>query len=128
MAELRHHTSAAAEASAGFSHAVADGRYVFLSGQIASDSKAPDALQGTIEDETRTSLSTLGSILRELGLGMEDVIKVNIYMKDLGEFDRMNAVYEAFFTEGRRPARTTIGAGDLLFGARIEIDCIAKMR
>ena len=128
MAELRHHTSAAAEAFAGFSHAVADGQYVFLSGQIAGDSKAPDARQGTIEDETRTSLSSLRSILRELGLSMEDVVKVHIYMKDLGEFDRMNAVYETFFAEGRRPARTTIGAGDLLFGARIEIDCIAKMR
>jgi reactive intermediate/imine deaminase len=128
MAELRHHTSAATEAFPGFSHAVADGRYVFLSGQIAGDSKAPDARRGTIEDETRTSLASLRSILRELGLGMEDVVKVHIYMRDLGEFERMDQVYATFFPEGGRPARTTIGAGDLLFGARIEIDCIARTR
>ena len=128
MAELRHHVSAAVEAFPGFSHAVADGRYVFLSGQIAGDLKAPDARRGTIEDETRTSLASLPLDLRELGLGMEDVVKVNIYMKDLGEFERMNTVYEFFFTNGQRPARTTVGAGDLLFGALIEIDCIARMR
>ncbi|HXV25966.1 MAG TPA: RidA family protein [Alphaproteobacteria bacterium] len=127
MADLRHYTSPMAEAFPGFSHAVADGRYVFLSGQIAGDSKAPDARQGTIEDETRTSLASLRAMLRDLGLGMEDVLKVNIYMKDLGEFERMERVYATFFPEGRRPARTTIGAGDLLFGARIEIDCIARM-
>ena len=127
MADLRHYTSPMAEAFPGFSHAVADGRYVFLSGQIAGDSKAPDARQGTIEDETRTSLASLRALLRDLGLGMEDVLKVNIYMKDLGEFERMERVYATFFPEGRRPARTTIGAGDLLFGARIEIDCIARM-
>ena len=128
MTELRHHTSPMAEAFSGFSHAVADGRYVFLSGQIAADSKAADARQGTIEEETRTSLSSLRAVLGDLGLGMEDVVKVSIFMKDLGEFERMDKVYQTFFAEGRRPARTTIGAGDLLFGARIEIDCIARMR
>ena len=128
MADLRHHTSSMTKAFPGFSHAVADGRYVFLSGQIAGDSKAPDAQQGTIEDETRTSLSSLRAVLRDLGLGMEDVVKVNIHMKDLGEFERMEQVYATFFPEGLRPARTTVGAGDLLFGARIEVDCIARMR
>lgn len=128
MVELRYHTSSMTEAFSGLSHAVADGRYVFLSGQIAADSKAPDAVRGTIEEETRTSLGSLRAMLRDLGLGLEDVVKVNIYMKDLAEFERMDQVYRTFFSEGRRPARTTVGAGDLLFGALIEIDCIARMR
>ena len=63
--------------------------------------------------------------LQALRLG--DIVKVNIFMKDLQEFDRMNAVYRSFFAEGREPARTTVGVADILFGCRIEIECIARL-
>ena len=128
MNELRYHTSSAAERYSGFSHAVTDGNYVFLSGQIAADSKSPDACKGIIEEETRTCLTSLRNILRDFGLSLEDVVRVNIYMRNLAEFDRMNRVYESFFPDGKRPARTTIGAGELLDGSLIEIDCMARMR
>ena len=128
MSDLRYHTSSAAEKYSGFCHAVTDGNYVFLSGQTAGDSKSADARTGTIEDETKTCLASLRNILREFGLGLEDVVRVNIYMRSLADFDRMNRVYESFFPEGKRPARTTIGAGELFEGSLIEIDCMARMR
>lgn len=128
MTDLRYHTSSAAEGSPSFSHAVADGRYVFLSGQIALDSKTPDAERGTIEGETRTCLKSLVTVLRDLGLDFSDVVKVNIHMRDLSQFERMDRVYRTFLVNGMAPARTTVGAGDLLFGSLIEIDCIARMR
>jgi 2-iminobutanoate/2-iminopropanoate deaminase len=59
---------------------------------------------------------------------MENVLRVNIYMRSLADFDRVNRVYETFFPEGKRPARTTIGAGELFEGSLIEIDCMARMR
>jgi 2-iminobutanoate/2-iminopropanoate deaminase len=127
MTDLRYHNSSTAEASPSFTHAVADGLYVFLSGQIALDSKAPDAERGTIEGETRTSLNSLVAVLRDLGLDFADVVKVNIHMRDLSQFERMDRVYQTF-VKGKAPARTTVGAGDLLFGSLIEIDCIARMR
>ena len=128
MTDLRYHNSSTAEASPSFTHAVADGLYVFLSGQIALDSKAPDAERGTIEGETRTSLNSLVTVLRDLGLDFADVVKVNIHMKDLSQFERMDRVYQTFVVKGKAPARTTVGAGDLLLGSLIEIDCIARMR
>lgn len=128
MTELRYHTSSASEKYSGFCHAVTDGNYVFVSGQTAADSKSPDARTGTIEDETKTCLTSLRNILHDFGLGLEDVVRVNIYMRRLSEFDRMNRVYETFFPEGKRPARTTIGAGELFEASLIEIDCMARMR
>ena len=128
MSELHYHTSAAAEKYSGFCHAVTDGNYLFLSGQTAADSKSPDARTGTIEEETKTCLTSLRNILGDFGLGMEDVLRVNIYMRSLADFDRMNRVYQNFFPEGKCPARTTIGAGELFEGSLIEIDCMARMR
>jgi 2-iminobutanoate/2-iminopropanoate deaminase len=61
------------------------------------------------------------------GLRLNDIVKVNIFLKHLHEFDRMNDVYRSFFAEGREPARTTIGVADILFGCRIEIDCVARL-
>ena len=128
MKELRYHNASISETSPSYSHAVTDGGYVYLSGQIALDSRAPDAERGTIEGETRTCLNSLVAVLRDLGLDFGDVVKVNIHMKGLSQFERMDRVYRTFLVNGKAPARTTVGAGDLLFGSLIEIDCIARMR
>jgi 2-iminobutanoate/2-iminopropanoate deaminase len=126
--KLRHHNSALSQVAGGYSHAVIDGTYAFLSGQLAADATRSVIDRSTIEGETRTCMELLGAVLAEIGSGFENVVRVNVYMTDLGEFDRMNGVYESFFATGHTPARTTVGVAQLLFGCHIEIDCIAKLR
>lgn len=128
MTGLRYHNSKVSQTGPGYSHAVLDGGYAFLSGQLAADATDPAMPRGDIESETRACLELLGAILREIGLGFDDVVRVNVHMTELGEFDVMNRVYETFFTPGRLPARTTVGVASLLFGCRIEIDCIARLK
>jgi enamine deaminase RidA (YjgF/YER057c/UK114 family) len=60
-------------------------------------------------------------------MGYSDILKVTIFMKHLGDFDRMNAVYRSYFAPDRPPARTTIGVADIVLGCTIEIECVARM-
>lgn len=128
MPRLRYVNSPAAQVSTTFNHGVTDGTYAFLSGQLAADATAPGVERSTIEGETRACLEQLAGVLREIGLGFEDVVRVNVYMTDLGQFDRMDRVYGTFFKPGHAPARTTVGVARLLLGCNIEIDCIARLR
>ncbi|HEY7763550.1 MAG TPA: RidA family protein [Aestuariivirgaceae bacterium] len=105
---------------------IADG-FAYLAGKVAADAPLDQEL-GDIEYETRRCLELLRDSLKLAGLDMSDIVKVTVYMKHLQEFDSMNAVYRLFFEEGRTPARTTIGVADILFGCRIEIDCVARLR
>jgi 2-iminobutanoate/2-iminopropanoate deaminase len=110
-----------------YSHAVVDGDHVFLAGQIAAD--RPDAPPlGDIEVETRTCMELIQAVLAELSLTFADVIRVGVFMTDLGEFELMDRVYATFLPAGHAPARTTVGVAQILFGCRIEIDCVARLR
>ena len=108
----------------GYSDIVVANGFAFLAGKVAADSPNPVKL-GSIEDETRICLDLLGQSLKLAGLSMDNVVRCNVYLTDLAEFERMDAVYKTYFENGRMPARTTIGAGSLVFGCRVEIDCVA---
>jgi 2-iminobutanoate/2-iminopropanoate deaminase len=124
---LRHHTSGAAKVGGAYSHVVIDGDYAFLSGQLAEDAHRP-VQRGDIADETRATMELLQGVLADLGLDFGDVVKVNVYMTDLDQFDRMNEIYAGFFASGKLPARTTVGVARLLSACLIEIDCVARLR
>ena len=128
MAELKHHNSIQSQTVGCYSHLVHDGAYAFLSGQLAADATGPGKDRSTIEGETRACMELLGAVLVEIGSGFDQVVRVNVYMTDLDQFDRMNRVYESFFKPGRAPARTTVGVAQLLFGCHIEIDCVARLK
>ncbi len=130
MNERRHVNIAAAAAppEVPFSHAVVDGDYAFLAGQIASDATHREVKMGDIEDETRAVMELLGFVLAELGLDFGDVVRVNVYMTDLGRHGAMDAVYSTYFDALRPPARTCVGVTGVLGGGQIEIDCIARLR
>jgi 2-iminobutanoate/2-iminopropanoate deaminase len=110
-----------------YSHAVADGGHVFLSGQVAADRPDPPPL-GDIEVETRTCMELIQAVLGEMGLTFADVLRMGVYMTDPTEFERMDRVYASFLPPGHAPARTTVGVAQLLFGCRVEIDCVARLR
>lgn len=128
VSRLRHHNSAIAGIGGAYSHAVIDGDYAFLSGQMAADAKHRPVRMGDIADETRAAMELLQGVLADLGLDFGDVVKVNIYMTDLDQFERMNEVYASFFPADRLPARTCVGVVRVLFGCQIEIECVARLR
>ncbi len=109
-----------------YSHAIGFGPFVFASGSAGIDPSSGRLVEGGIEAETRQTLENLGKILEAAGSGLDQVAKTTVFMVDLGEFPRMNAVYAEFFgTEP--PARSTVQVAALPMGARVEIDAIATL-
>lgn len=109
--------------SVPFSQAVVAGDWIHVAGQIATDE--PGWAGGDIEAQTAMALQRIGRVLALAGAGYDDVVRVGVFMADLREFERMNAVYRTFFKAGRLPARTCVGVATLLDGCAIEIDCVA---
>jgi 2-iminobutanoate/2-iminopropanoate deaminase len=101
---------------------IAEGRFVFVAGQASLRDGA--VVSGTIEEETRAALANLRAVLAEAGAGLEDVVRVGVYLADIEDFAAMNAVY-AEVMPAPLPARTTIGAS--LPGIKVEIDCVAVL-
>jgi 2-iminobutanoate/2-iminopropanoate deaminase len=96
---------------------------LFLAGQIGTDGSGR-LVPGGIEAETRQTLENIRAELRRNGLGMDRVAKCTVFLADMAEWPRMNAVYATFFP-GPKPARSAAGASGLALGARVEIECIA---
>lgn len=100
--------------------------WLYISGQGPLDLATGAAVGGTIEEQTRLTLSHIGKILEAAGLSFDDVVKCTCHLADIGEFDRFNAVYAGFFP-GVRPARTTVQSV-LWGGIKVEIDAIARAK
>jgi 2-iminobutanoate/2-iminopropanoate deaminase len=114
-----------ASAIGPYSHAVESEGLVFLSGQTPLDPATQKLVAGDIGAQAEQSFRNLFAVLAAAGLGPEEVIKVNVYLTDMGDFARMNEVYEKQFSPPY-PARTTIGVAALPLGARIEIELVAR--
>jgi 2-iminobutanoate/2-iminopropanoate deaminase len=106
-----------------YSPGVAAGGFVFLAGQIPIDASG-DIVPGGIEAQTEQVFRNLKSVLDAAGLSFADVVKATVFMMDLGEFARMNSVYEKHVAQPY-PARSTIQVAGLPKGARVEIEMIA---
>lgn len=97
---------------------------VFVSGQTGL-TPSGRLVEGGIEGQTRQVLENLKAVLEAAGSGLDEVVKVNAYLVDMGEFPAFNRAYEEYFDEPY-PARATIGVSALPAGGRIEVDCIAQ--
>ncbi|MGZ3511658.1 MAG: Rid family detoxifying hydrolase [Candidatus Binataceae bacterium] len=118
-------TPAAPSAIGPYAQAIADGEWVFCSGQIGIDSASGRLVEGGIEHETRRVMENLREVLGAADLGFEDIVKTTIYVVDLGEFDIINRIYGEHLNSPY-PARATVQVAALPRGARIEIDAIAR--
>ena len=118
-------TAPGAVAIGPYSHAVASGDIVYLSGQTPLDPATGALVQGGIAAQSERCFQNLFSVLAAAGLAPDDVVKVNVYLVGMSDFAAMNAVYERQFSRPF-PARTTIGVASLPLGARIEIELIAR--
>lgn len=117
-------TSERAPAAIGpYSQAVNVGKLIFVSGQIAIDSKS-GLVQGDIREQTQIALSNLDSIIKAANCSLDNVVKTTVFLADIKDFDIMNQVYRDFFT-GVPSARSAFQVANLPKGARVEIEAIA---
>jgi len=120
-------TDQAPAAIGPYSQAVRAGDLLFCSGQIALDPGSGTLVgDGDIEAETQQVLLNLEAVLAAAGAGFDTVVKTTIYLCDLGDFTRVNAIYGERFAD-RPPARATVQVAALPKGARVEIDAIAVL-
>ncbi len=107
-----------------YSHAIQAGPFVFCSGQTPIDPATGNLPEGDIEVQTRQVFANIRAVLSAAGCTLQDVVKSTVYLKDMGDFAKMNAVYEAAFAP-HKPARTTIQAAKLPRDCVVEIEVIA---
>ncbi len=98
--------------------------HLFLSGQTPISPATGRIMPGGIDDHVRQCLDNLKTVLEAAGLGFDDVIKCNVYLVRMADYDAMNRIYVEQF-HAPYPARTTIGVASLPLGAAVEIEMIA---
>ena len=107
-----------------YSQAVLINGFLYCSGQIPLDAKTGELLKGSIEEQTQKVMENIEAVLSAAGLGFSDVIKAAIFVKDMGNFARMNEVYAKAFKENP-PARSCVEVSELPKGVDVEIEVIA---
>ncbi|NKM22986.1 RidA family protein [Rhizobium laguerreae] len=122
----RRTVSASNAAAVGpYSHATWAGDLLFCSGQTPLDPGTGKLVDGNVVGQTHQCFDNLFEVLEAAGLGSDDVVSVNVYLTDMGDFGQMKEIYTTRFSSPY-PARTTIGCASLPLGARIEIALTAK--
>ena len=117
-------TDKAPKAIGPYSVAIRLGNLVFASGQAGLDPQTGNLVPGGIEPETRQTLTNLKHVLEAAGSGMDKALKTTVFLRDMNDFGRMNAIYAEFFPENP-PARSTVQVAALPKGAAVEIEVIA---
>ena len=120
-------TEKAPKAIGPYSQAIKAGNLLFLSGQIPIDPATGEWVKGDIRQQTQRVLENIKGILESQGLGMEDVVKVTIFLKHRGNFNQVNEVYAPYFPSSP-PARSTVEVAGLPREMEIEIEAIALLR
>lgn len=118
-------TDQAPSAIGPYSQAVCAGSYVFVSGQIAIDPAVGKLTAVTVEKQTEQVLNNIEAILVAKGLTLENVVKSEVFLKDLNDFSAMNNVYAERFSYAIKPARATVQISKLPLDALVEISCVA---
>ncbi len=118
------HTDKAPKAIGPYSQAIQAGNFLFLSGQIPLDPVSGELVKGDIRQQARRVLENLKGVLASQNLSMEDVVKVTIFLKDMGNFNQVNEVYATYFPSSP-PARSTVEVARLPRDADLEIEAIA---
>lgn len=107
-----------------YSVAVQTDTFVFCSGQIGLDPTSGELVGTDVESQTRQVLTNLKSVLEAAGSSIDKVVKTTVFLKDMADFPKMNAIYSEFFSS-TLPARSTIAVAGLPKGALVEIEVTA---
>ena len=108
-----------------YCHAARSGSLVFTSGQIPVDPATGSLVEDDIISQTRQVFTNLKTVLDAAGLGLENVVKTTVYLKDMAEFPQLNEIYAEHFGE-HTPARSTIQVAALPLDCRVEIEAVAE--
>jgi len=110
-----------------YSQAIIAGGFVFAAGQIPLDPATGKLVDGDIEVQTERVLQNIRAVLAEAGTALAKVVKTTVFLVDLADFPRMNAVYARHFTSDPKPARSTVQVAKLPAGSSIEIEVVAAI-
>jgi 2-iminobutanoate/2-iminopropanoate deaminase len=121
------HTDSAPKAIGPYSQAIVSNGLVFLSGQIPLDPATGAIVEGGIEEQTVRVLENLKAVLEAAGATLDSVLKTTIYVKDLGDFAKVNEIYGRYFP-ANPPARATVEVARLPRDVKVEIEAIAALR
>lgn len=124
MAKKIIFTENAPEPIGPYSQAVLVENTLYVSGQIAIDPFIGDVVRNGVEVETEQVMQNIKNILIAAGMNFSDVVKCSIFLKDMQDFPKVNAVYGKYFSENP-PARETVEVGCLPKNVLVEISCIA---
>src|SRR5579862_6222812 len=106
-----------------FSPGIRTGEFIYFSGQVGQDPATGKLVEGGVVAETERLFQNLDAVLEAAGKSFDDVVRVGVFLTDMGDFAVVNTIYAKFFSQPY-PARTTIAAAALPLGASIEIDII----
>lgn len=125
MIEIK--TQDAPKAIGPYSQAIIAGNFIFLSGQLPIDPKSGNVVDQQISSQTIQVIENIIAILKTQKVGLEQVVKMEVFLKDLNDFNTMNDIYSTYFKHPIKPARTTIQAAKLPRDVLVEIACIALL-
>ena len=120
--------NAVPESDAPFSQMVLDDCYAYLAGLVAADFPHGVQVLGDVGAETRAVMGVVSDMLSEVGLSLEDVVKAEVHLADLNDFDAMDTAYREFFSPKAYPARTTTESPKLFGGSKVEVTVQARLR
>ena len=120
------HTADAPEAIGPYSQATGAGGFLFTAGQVALDPKTMQLVGADAAAQTDQAMKNLTAVLTNAGSSWAEVVKTTIFLADMADFAKVNEVY-AKHLGGSRPARSTVAVAGLPRGARVEIECVAKL-
>jgi 2-iminobutanoate/2-iminopropanoate deaminase len=120
------HTDDAPKAIGPYSQAVVANGFLFCAGQIPLDPKTMEIVAGDITMQAEQVLKNLTAVLTAAGAGWGDVVKTNVFLREMSDFTAMNAVYTRVLGEAR-PARSTVAVAGLPRDVRLEIELVAAI-
>jgi reactive intermediate/imine deaminase len=123
MSKKTIHTDSAPQAIGTYSQAVSHQGMVFISGQIPLIPETMEMISGDIEAQIRRVLENLSAICTAAGGSLDDIVKLTVFLTDMGNFPQVNAMMEEYFT-APFPARAAVGVSELPKGAEVEMDAI----
>ncbi len=107
-----------------YSVAIESGGFVFCAGQTGIDPSTGELVSAELEAQTRQVLTNLKSVLEAAGTSLDRVVKTTVFLRDMADFPKMNAIYAEYFSSNP-PARSTIAVAGLPKGGIVEIEAIA---
>lgn len=118
-------TDGAPAAVGPYSQGIATDSLVFVSGQVPMDPATGTIIEGSIEEQTKQVLKNIAAVLKAAGCTMEDVVRCDVFLKDMNDFKIVNEIYAEAFNFDPKPARQAVEVARLPMDVQVEISCIA---